>query len=188
MGRLDIKNNFHGPGSNRRILWWRGFSLIELMVVVGIITIIVTAALPTLMTARRSAKEAGCVQGLKVIYGAIELYQRDVGYSPVKTSMPSNLFLREIDPYLPEIYHLGHGQNVIIKGYRLFGWVPENPSHPTFPGVGPGSPSIGTPDEDKVGTHYWRVVAIPIEPVSGLRTFYLEENGNVSDTLDGRPI
>lgn len=158
------------------------------MVVVGIIAIIVTMALPTLMTASRSVKEAACIKGLKVLYDATQLYQRDFGYSPVKTSEPSNLFLRELDPYMPEIYHLGHGQNVIIKGYRLFGWVPDNPSDPTFPGVGPGSPSVGTPTIDRVGSHYWRIVAVPIEPGSRLRTFFLENSGNVSDTLDGKPI
>jgi type II secretory pathway pseudopilin PulG len=157
------------------------------MVVVGIITIIITFAIPSMVSATRSAKEASCLKGLKVIYGATQLYYRDYGYSPVQTSKPSAQFLDEIDPYLPESYAPIYGQNVIIKGYRLFGWVPDDPSHPNFPGVGGGT-SSGTVSADRVGYHSWRVVAIPIEPYSGLRTFFLEPNGNVSDTLDGEPV
>lgn len=168
-------------------LRWReraGFSLIEVMMVVGIIAIIVTLAIPTTQSAVRSSKEAGCIKGLKVIYGAIEMYKTERGYSPVHTSTPSNLFLREIDLYMPEPFHIGHGQNVMIKGYRLFGWVPDDPFEPTFPGVGTGAIVSG----DRVGARNWRVVAVPIEPYSGLSTFYLEPNGNVSRELDGNPI
>ena len=164
-----------------------GFTLLEIMVVVGIITIIITFAIPAMLSATRSAKETSCIKGLKAIYDATELYLRDYGYSPVQTSKPSGLFLREIDAYLPESYAPVYGQNVIIKGYRLFGWVPDDPSHPTFPGVGEGT-SSGTASADRVGYHTWRIVAIPIEPNSGMRTFYLEPNGNVSATLDGPPV
>ncbi len=168
-------------------LRWReraGFSLIEVMMVVGIIAIIVTLAIPTTQSAVRSAKEAGCIKGLKVIYGAIVMYKTECGYSPVHTSEASGLFLREIDPYLPEPYHIGHGTNVMIKGYRLFGWVPANPSSPTVPELGMGA-VVST---DRVGARDWRVMAVPIEPYSGLSTFYLGPNGNVSRTLDGKPI
>ena len=165
-----------------------GFTLLEMMVVVGIITIIVTLAIPTLQSATRSAKEAACIKGLKSMYDATQLYMRDLGYSPVQSSKPSSLFLRELLPYLPESYATYMGQNIIIKGYRLFGWVPDNPSSPTFPGVGSGSGSVGEPSNDRKGTQVWRIVAIPIEPYSGLRTFYLGINGTVSDTLDGKPI
>jgi len=165
----------------------QGFTLLEVMVVVGIITIIITFAIPAMVSATRSAKETSCVKGLKVIYDATQLYYRDYGYSPVQSSKPSGLFLREIDAYLPESYAPVYGQNVIIKGYRLFGWVPDNPSSPTFPGVGEGT-SSGSAFADRVGYHSWRVVAIPIERYSGLRTFYLEPSGNVSSTLDGPPV
>ena len=166
----------------------RGFTLIEAMVVVGIITIIITFAIPAMLSSIRSAKETSCVKALKVIYEATQLYYRDYGYGPVHTSQPSGLFLRALDDYLPESYAPLYGQNVIVKGYRLFGWVPDNPSNPTFPGVGPGSPSVGAPSYDRVGSHYWRIVAVPIEPNSGLRFFFLDNNGNVSDTLDGKPV
>jgi prepilin-type N-terminal cleavage/methylation domain-containing protein len=161
-----------------------GFSLIEVMMVVGIIAIIVTLAIPTTQAAVRSAKEAGCIKGLKVVYGAIEMYRSEYGYAPVMTSTPSSLFLREIDPFLPEPYHIGHGQNVMIKGYRLFGWVPDNPSSPTFPGLS----TSGIAPYDRVGARDWRVIAVPIEPYSGLATFYLRPNGAVSKNLDGKPV
>lgn len=164
-----------------------GFSLIEVMMVVGIIAIIVTLAIPTTQSAVRSAKEAGCIKGLKVIYGSIEMYKRDRGYPPIQTSSPSDRFLWELENYLPESYHIGHGKNVMIKGYQLFGWVPDDPYNPIYPGAGPAS-SAGPVVYDRVGYRNWRVIAVPVEPYSGLSTFYLEPNGNVSKTIDGNPI
>jgi hypothetical protein len=90
----------------------------------------------------------------------------------------------EIDPFLPEPYHFGSGTNVMIKGYRLFGWVPDDPSNPTFPGFS----TSGTPPSDRVGARDWRVIAAPVEPYSGLSTFYLRPNGAVSKDLDGDPV
>jgi type II secretory pathway pseudopilin PulG len=164
-----------------------GFSMIEILVVVGIITIIVTLAIPTTKMAVRSAKEAACVKALKSIYQAMAMYERDNGYSAVKTSAPSTQFMEDLDTYLPESYLPRHATNVMIKGYRLLGWVPESASNPTWPGAGPTG-SAGAVTYDRDGSRNWRIIALPIEPYSGLSTFYLDPNGNVSRELDGNPV
>ena len=51
-----------------------GFSLIELLIVVAIILIIATIALPNLMVARMSANEASAVQSLRTIQSAETAY------------------------------------------------------------------------------------------------------------------
>jgi prepilin-type N-terminal cleavage/methylation domain-containing protein len=52
----------------------KGFSLIELLIVVAIILIIAAIALPNLMIARMSANEASAVQSLRTIQSAETAY------------------------------------------------------------------------------------------------------------------
>ncbi len=55
----------------------RGFTLIEMMIVVAIIAILVTILVPNLMRARAQAQTAACEGNLKEIATALELYETD---------------------------------------------------------------------------------------------------------------
>jgi prepilin-type N-terminal cleavage/methylation domain-containing protein len=48
----------------------KGFSLVELLIVVAIIAIIAAIAVPSLLTARQAANEASAIQGLRTIGSA----------------------------------------------------------------------------------------------------------------------
>src|SRR5919108_4341873 len=48
----------------------RGFSLVELLIVVAIIAIIAAIAVPSLLTSRMAANEASAIQGLRTIGSA----------------------------------------------------------------------------------------------------------------------
>ena len=48
----------------------QGFSLVELLIVVAIIAIIAAIAVPSLLTSRQAANEAGGIQGLRTLGSA----------------------------------------------------------------------------------------------------------------------
>ena len=65
----------------------RGFSLIELLVVVAIILIIAAIAIPNLLRARMTANEASAVNSLRSLNEAAQMYQNAYGGFPLSLSV-----------------------------------------------------------------------------------------------------
>ncbi len=65
----------------------KGFTLIELMIVVAIIAIIAAIAIPNLLGAKKSANEASAIANLRTISTACEQFRTSV----VPASYPANL-------------------------------------------------------------------------------------------------
>src|SRR6476619_7532473 len=57
----------------------KGFSLVELLVVVIIIAIVAAIAIPNLLASRRSANEASAISSLRTIHSAEATYQATQG-------------------------------------------------------------------------------------------------------------
>jgi len=89
----------------------RGFTLIEMMIVVAIIAILVSILVPNFIRARAQAQTAACEANLKEIATSLEEYETDHEAYPDVTSMTNvtntdtnlGIYLRQtpIDPVAP---------------------------------------------------------------------------------------
>ena len=68
----------------------KGFTLIELMIVIAIIGILAAMAMPNFKTSRYQARQKACYSNIRVVQGAVEMYNMDTP-SMMSTMAMANL-------------------------------------------------------------------------------------------------
>lgn len=130
----------------------RGFTLIEMMIVVAIIAILAVILIPNFARARAQAQSAACIANLKTIATALELYYTDNQTYPAAakqlldaqyTSQTLKGYLNQVpeDPAAgPGKYYMFTAQNngsTAPASYQI--WCPGSHDPATLQNVAPGT-------------------------------------------------
>jgi len=174
-----------------------GFTLIELLIVVSVLAIIASMAVPNFMSSRERANEAAAISTLKNIHTSQAIFrsrmvadlnldsQGEFGYlgelSGIKTVRKTNYSLKPalLTPSFGSIDSFGDATR---SGYYFRLHLPS--------ASGVGIPEVDTLKDQvdpKLAEHFFAVVAWPmIYGRSGQRTFFLNQRGEVMGTVDSR--
>lgn len=103
----------------------RGFTLVEIMIVVAIIALLAAIAIPNLLRARHNANEAAAISALKTISTACESYRA----AQTPTNYPDNLATLggATPPYIDNVLAAAIAVGSSRQGY-YFTYVPDAPN------------------------------------------------------------
>jgi type IV pilus assembly protein PilA len=143
----------------------KGFSLIELLIVVAVILIIAAIAIPNLLRSKIAANEASAVASLRAYNTSIVAYETTYVTAPTTdlsalgpSTTPSSTAADLVDNLL--------GVAAPVKSGYAFTYTPGAAS------------AIGTVSS-------YTIIAVPLSAGTGQRQFFTNETGVIRQTTDG---
>jgi type IV pilus assembly protein PilA len=140
----------------------KGFSLIELLIVVAIILIIAAIAIPNLLRSKMAANEASAVASMRTLNTSIVSYSTTYGTDPPTlaamgpAATPSSTAADLVDQLL--------GADPAVKSGYSIAYT-----------AGAANPNVTT----------YTIIATPVSSSTGQRLFYTDQSGVIRQTTDG---
>jgi type IV pilus assembly protein PilA len=171
----------------------RGFTLIELMIVVAIIAIIAAVALPNLLSSRLSANESAAISTLRTILSAQAQAQSRVAVDVDGDGQGEYLYLAELSgnvvlrgmptPLDPAAISVSIGTvndaAASKSGYHFAIYLPAAAGTPEAEDATGGKAAAGAVDAD-LAENFWVCYAWPTSfGTSGRRAFCINQSGDL---------